>query len=570
MEGTDTVIDRNEPPPRHVRVLLVEDQPTMVEWVRQVLAAEPDIELHVCLEASRAAGEARRVQPSLILQDLVMPGTTGFELLAQYHADPDLADIPVVVLSSLADVEEKARAFALCVADYIVKLPNPVEFVARVRAHSFAYATRRELRETKEELRLTLKHAPIGIALVAPDGQWLRVNDALCKIVGYTREDLLASNFQRITHPDDLDADVAQNAQLLQGAIDSYDIKKRYLHRDGRVVWVQLAVSLVRADEGAPRFFISQVQDISERVAAEQAAAKQSAIVRAVIESMNDVVIVADAQGEIVILNEAAKRQFGADLSQGVPEAWAAGEGLFLADQLTRCEPHLYPLARALRGERVDEVVLWMRMPGWTEGQWHSVAGNPVRDENGQLLGAVNVGRDITVRKNLEEQVRQAALHDELTGILNRRGFHLLADQALRVAERDNQRAFVMFVDLDDMKVINDQQGHEAGDQALMATAAVLKAVCRASDVVARLGGDEFAVLAIGGPAACTALRSRILAAASADRSASSAPSGIQVSIGMAFYEPESPVSLAQLLAAADQAMYEAKRRRKSSRSPGA
>jgi diguanylate cyclase (GGDEF)-like protein/PAS domain S-box-containing protein len=559
----------SDPAPPLLRVLLVEDQATLVEWVRQVLMQEPDIELHVCMDSARAVAEARRIQPSLILQDLVMPGpTTGFLLLAQYRDLPELSDIPVVVLSSLPDVEGKARAFALGAADYMVKLPNRVEFVARVRAHSLAYATRRELRETKEELRLTLEHAPIGIALVAPTGGWLRVNDALCKIVGYTRDDLLASNFQQITHPDDLDADVAQASQLLEGSIDAYEMKKRYRHRDGRVVWVQLAVSLVRADDGAPRFFIAQVQDISQRIEAEQAAAKQSAIVRAVIESMNDVVIVADVHGEMAILNEAAKRHFGSDLAQGVPETWEPGCGLFLADQVTRCEPDQYPLARALRGERVDEVVLWMKMPGWAHGQWHSVVGNPVRDESGHLLGAVNVGRDITVRKTLEEQVRQSALHDELTGVLNRRGFHLLAEQALKVAERDHQQAFAMFVDVDDMKAINDQHGHEAGDQALRATASIFKAVCRAADVVARIGGDEFVVLATGGHAASEALRGRVLVAAAAHRAAADAVSGIRVSIGIAFYDPESPVSLAQLLAAADRAMYEVKRQRKAGATP--
>ncbi|MEY4512735.1 MAG: hypothetical protein RLZZ450_4857, partial [Pseudomonadota bacterium] len=419
--------------PRH-RVLLVEDQATLVEWVRQTLGTAPDIELFVCMQATLALEHARRIRPALILQDLVMPARSGFELLADYRGTEELSDTPVVVLSSLADVREKVRVFAMGGADYLVKLPDPVEFVARVRAHALAYATRRALRETKEELRLTIDHAPIGIALIAPDGRWLRVNDALCRIIGYSREDLLRSTYQRITHADDLDVDREQLALLRYGAIDAYSTRKRYLHRDGRIVWTQLAVSLVRAENGAPRFFNVHVEDISARVEAEYAAAQHSAIVRAVLQSMTEVVIVTDAGGQLAILNDAAKRHFGPDLADGLPSAWEPGYGIFLADQVTRCPPEEYPLTRALRGENVEEVLLWMKMPGWREGQWHSVTGSPVRDEQGALLGAVNVGRDITSRRQLEEQVRLSALHDELTGVLNRRGFNLLGDQQLKVA----------------------------------------------------------------------------------------------------------------------------------------
>jgi diguanylate cyclase (GGDEF)-like protein/PAS domain S-box-containing protein len=108
------------------------------------------------------------------------------------------------------------------------------------------------------------RHAAIGMSLVSLDGRFLQVNDALCRIVGYPREELLALDFQTITHPDDLDIDLGRVQALVAGEIESYDLEKRYLHRDGHVVWILLTVSLVTAD-GRPHFFISQVQDISEQ-----------------------------------------------------------------------------------------------------------------------------------------------------------------------------------------------------------------------------------------------------------------------------------------------------------------
>ena len=109
------------------------------------------------------------------------------------------------------------------------------------------------------------EHAAIGMALVAPDGAWLRVNDSLCDITGYAEAELLQRTFQDITHPDDLDLDLEFENQMLAGEIDTYQMEKRYFHKNGAVVWVLLSVSLVRDDDAQPRFFISQIQDIGER-----------------------------------------------------------------------------------------------------------------------------------------------------------------------------------------------------------------------------------------------------------------------------------------------------------------
>lgn len=114
------------------------------------------------------------------------------------------------------------------------------------------------------------EHAAIGMALVAPDGRWLRVNRSVCELTGYSSEELLARDFQAITHPDDLDLDLANVEKLLRGDISSYQMEKRYLRRDGAVVWASLSVSLVRDDIGSPLFFISQITDITARTDAER------------------------------------------------------------------------------------------------------------------------------------------------------------------------------------------------------------------------------------------------------------------------------------------------------------
>lgn len=108
------------------------------------------------------------------------------------------------------------------------------------------------------------------MALVAPDGKWLRVNHSLCEITGYSEEELLQRSFQDITHPDDLDLDLANVRKMLAGEIDDYQMEKRYCHKNGAIVWALLSVSLVRDKKERPRFFISQIQDITSRKESER------------------------------------------------------------------------------------------------------------------------------------------------------------------------------------------------------------------------------------------------------------------------------------------------------------
>jgi diguanylate cyclase (GGDEF)-like protein/PAS domain S-box-containing protein len=122
-----------------------------------------------------------------------------------------------------------------------------------------------EVRANEARFRGAFDQAPIGMALVGTDGRWLRVNRALCAMLGYAEADLLATTFQAVTHPDDLTLDLEQVRRLLVGDVDTYAIEKRFVHRQGHVIWAQLNASLVRDDEGRPRYLVSQIQDITER-----------------------------------------------------------------------------------------------------------------------------------------------------------------------------------------------------------------------------------------------------------------------------------------------------------------
>jgi len=122
--------------------------------------------------------------------------------------------------------------------------------------------------------------AAIGMALVSPEGKWLRVNRSICKITGYSQAELLERTFQDITHPDDLELDLENVRKMLAGEINTYQMEKRYFRKDGTIVWVLLSVSLMRTKSSEPLFFISQIQDITRQKTSEQRLAKATAEIK--------------------------------------------------------------------------------------------------------------------------------------------------------------------------------------------------------------------------------------------------------------------------------------------------
>jgi len=131
-------------------------------------------------------------------------------------------------------------------------------------------ATVRELRKSEETFRAAMGAASIGMALVQPDGRFMKVNDALCTLLGYPESELLANDFQSITHEDDLDRDLGLLRQALAGQLGAYRMEKRYYHKSGRVIWALLSVSLVRDVSGKPDYFVAQIQDITDQREAER------------------------------------------------------------------------------------------------------------------------------------------------------------------------------------------------------------------------------------------------------------------------------------------------------------
>jgi PAS domain S-box-containing protein len=268
-----------------------------------------------------------------------------------------------------------------------------------------------QLREAEERFRLSFDEAPIGVALVALDGRWLRVNRALCQIVGYSAEQMLTLGFQDITHPDDVGADIEYIRRLLAGEIETNQIDKRYVHADGHVVWIQLNVSLARDDRGRPLYFITQVQDITGRRTTEEKVRSSEERFRGLLESAPDAMVIVGAEGRIELVNRQTEQLFGYDrgelLGQPVeiliPEKFrprhAAHRSGFIGD------PKVRPMGAGLElfGVRRDGTEFPVE-----------ISLSPMETDQGRLVSAAI--RDITERKRAESIVLGALKRErELT-----------------------------------------------------------------------------------------------------------------------------------------------------------
>jgi PAS domain S-box-containing protein len=200
----------------------------------------------------------------------------------------------------------------------IVSMPIIFEgqqaFLGLVRDISNRAETEHALRESEEKFGNAFRHSPHGMAFVSPDGHWLKANRALCEMLGYSEEELLQRRFADITHPDDVSTDVDQLHRLVTREISSYNRIKRYLRKDGRAIWVSLAVSAVHNAEGLPIYFIGQIQDITrEREMEEQRAhgerlAGITETTIAVAHEMNNVLTVLMMNAEL-LANDASPEE---------------------------------------------------------------------------------------------------------------------------------------------------------------------------------------------------------------------------------------------------------------------
>jgi diguanylate cyclase (GGDEF)-like protein/PAS domain S-box-containing protein len=408
------------------------------------------------------------------------------------------------------------------------------------------------LKESEERFRAAFEQAGVGMALRTLDARspwWVRVNQKLCDMLGYTREELLKVSAFDLTPPEDIAVARDYHDRLLRGEITSYVREKRYVRKDGRIIWVSLALSLVRGVDGRPLNVISVIEDISERKRSEE----ELRLASEAFAATADGIMITDAAQRIVSINKAFTRITG-----------------YAAEEVLGKTP------RILRSGRHDESFyrdLWNALT--TTGNWQGEVWNrrrsgdaypelltisAVRNAAGETSHYVGVFNDISPLKEYEARLKYLAHHDALTGLPTRSLLRDRIEVAISQSARERRRLALLFIDLDRFKLINDSLGHEIGDRLLEAVSVRLRGALRVSDTVSRHGGDEFLVLlpAIDSVEDVGRVCEKLVAETSASYHLDRHELIVTASIGIAIY-PENGADMDTLLRNADAAMYAAK-----------
>lgn len=321
--------------------------------------------------------------------------------------------------------------------------------------------------EAEDLWRLMLEHSPIGMTLVGLDGRLLLVNRALCDMLGRSEQELLQHGFQELTHPDDLDADLALFRQVLAGEIDSYRLHKRYLHPDDRIVWGDLSVAVVRTADGAPRFFISQILDVTEQREKEQRLEAATAEVEreretleAIFETVGVGLLLIGPDGHYERMNRRHLETLHLPFPEGhAGEAGQLGE-VYHLDGKRRMTREEMPSYRAAQGEEFDDYTYWVGSDPATRHAY-STSARQVRGPSGERRGAALAYQEITdlVRAiQVKDEFVAAVSHElrtPLTAVLGYLELLLERDDLdeeaaahLRVVQRHAQRLQALLADL--------------------------------------------------------------------------------------------------------------------------
>ena len=374
-----------------------------------------------------------------------------------------------------------------------VLLAALVVLLGRQRALALAQAQVSDdaRRQSEERFSAVFRQAAVGMAQIdTQTGRFVRVNQKYADIVGYSVAQMCKTDFQSISHPEDLVVDLARLERLKAGEISEYHMEKRYFHQDGHTLWVDLTVSSMWAPGEPPGFHIAVVQDITERKQMEDSLRGSELRLRGILQRLPVGVCLVQADGLMKFRNDQFVQICGYtedDIPRG--EDW--WPTVYPDVQYREQARATWMAARAKAIEGDGTIASGEYTIHCKDGQQRTVEIAGVIVDGGHLFTLV----DLSQRKADEEEIRYLAFYDPLTHLPNRRLLRDRLQQALATSARHQRSGALLLLDLDNFKTLNETRGHERGDALLLQVAKRLRDCVHEDDTVARQGGDEFVVV---------------------------------------------------------------------------
>lgn len=530
-------------------VLVVDDDPAMRLLIRESLE-QADFTVAEAEDGLPALAAFEQLRPDVVLLDVTMNDMDGFAVCTELRTIDGDEGTPVVMVTGLDDVASINRAYDVGAVDFITKPINWAVLGHRVRYIVRASRAFNELRSSKDSLIKAQRIARLGNwdwdihnNHFAWSGEIYQTFGMSCEASAATCE-----AFVRCAHPEDRDYIRTAFESVVAGE-PQLDIEHRVTGPDGRTRFVHQRGEASVDDSGRVTRLTGTTQDISERVQAEETLRLSANA----LENSAESVMISDANGRIVSVNKAFTTMNG----------YSAAQVIGKSPDFLRSDEH-DPAFYAQLWDTVGKTGHWQgeiwakRRSGEVYPQGISIS--QVKDKVGRSSHYVSVSSDISRYKQYEAQLAFLAHHDALTDLPNRFAFQTHLREALLRARRDGSVIALMFIDLDQFKIINDSLGHVIGDLLLKAAAQRLTGCVRQTDLVARLGGDEFVVVLNGvkGPQHAAKIADKLIDVLAEPFLVGGHELSISGSIGISCY-PQDGADADVLLKNADAAMYRAK-----------
>ena len=355
------------------------------------------------------------------------------------------------------------------------------------------------LKESEVLYRSILNASPDDITILDLKGRILIASPRALTMFGYSREELIGSLITDYIVPEDRGRVSANTDRMFNGELLG-PVEFQALRRDGSIFDIEANAEFIRGANGRPTKIVLIVRDISERKLAEEMLRLNQRQLKDIIEFLPDAMLAIDKDKRIIIWNKAIEKMTGIPASEMI----GRGDYAYTIPFYGEARPQLMDLVfdddeeiaakyKNLKREG-NTIIAEAFSPAMNnnKGAWTYLKASPLHDQAGNVNGVIEIIRDITERKQKEEEIEFLSYHDQLTGLYNRRFYE---EELMRLDTERNFPISIAMGDVNGLKLVNDSFGHVVGDELLKKVAEVLKKGCRADDIIARLGGDEFVII---------------------------------------------------------------------------
>ncbi len=388
-------------------ILIIQNDPVISETTRRVLE-QAGYETICAPDGETALLLASQHKPNLALLDVDLPGIDGFEVCRRIKADPSLSSIYIVMMSGMRqDSDSTAEALELGAEVYLTLPITNRELLARIEAILHVRAAEIALRESEDLFKYVFDHSVTGKSITLPTGE-MNVNQAFGEMLGYSQEELKNRKWLEITHPEDIALTQEAVDSLLSGQKETVRFVKRYLHKNGSIVWADVGVALRRDQDAHPLYFITSITNITQRKQTEAALRTLSSRQEAILAAVPDILMEVDKDKVYTWANPAGLEFFGTDV--------IGKEAAFYFEGEQDTYSQVRPLFNG--GENVIYLESWQRRK---DGEKRLLAWwcRVLKDSNKNVIGALSSAHDITEPRQAEKlqdaiyRIAQAADHAE-------------------------------------------------------------------------------------------------------------------------------------------------------------